>query len=70
MSGKIFKTIAASIALGTVIYIGTEVAMARVGGGGGHIGSVANGRSVTPGASPLQVCARSFLTNSSKNSSR
>ncbi len=39
MFGKIFKIIAASIALGAVIFIGTEVAMARVGGGGGHIGS-------------------------------
>ncbi len=42
MAGKIFKTLAASIALGAVIYAGTELAMAR-GGGGGHFGGGGGG---------------------------
>jgi hypothetical protein len=43
MANKIFKILAASIALGAVTYFGTELAMAqRVGhgGGGGHVGAV------------------------------
>ena len=48
MTSKIFKILAASIALGTVAYFGTELAMAQhgghggghVGGGGGHVGAV------------------------------
>ena len=35
MAAKIFKILAASIALGAVIFLGTELSMARGGGGGG-----------------------------------
>ena len=38
MAAKIFKILAASIALGAVIFLGTELSMARGGGGGGGHG--------------------------------
>jgi hypothetical protein len=43
MRTKIFKILAASTALCAVIYLGTELAMARGGGGGGHFGGGGGG---------------------------
>ena len=49
MATKIFKILAASIALGAVVFFGTELAIAR-GGGGGHGGGGGGGHGGGGGA--------------------